>query len=109
MDRWAEDLEAKQNAPSKPYLTDEWKPIDQHLWDTVLEVAKGERREFTRPGPNGPRTIHAPYKGLGFRHWPNPKAIAWAVKQYDGFGGQWKSRKDKEVTAYQYDFRKGDE
>jgi hypothetical protein len=102
MDRWAEELVAKQNAPEKPYLTDTWKPIDENLWGIVLEVAKGKRREFTRVGPKGPRTIHAPNHGLGFRHWPSPKATAWAIKQYKGFGGGWKDRHDKEGTSHEY-------
>jgi hypothetical protein len=64
-------------------------------------VAKGRKREMTRVGPNGPRTIHAPNKGRGFRHWPNPKATAWAVKQYNGYGGRWKGRDEdgQEVTT----------
>ncbi len=86
---------AKQNAPSKPDPTDEWEPTDERLWLRVLMVAKGQKREMTRVGPNGPRTIHAPNKGLGFRHWPNPKATAWAVKQYNGYGGRWKGRDEK--------------
>ncbi len=97
----AQDLTAKQNAPSKPYLTDEWKPTDEPLWLKVLMVAKGRKREMTRVGPNGPRTIHAPNHGRGFRHWPNPKATAWAVKQYNGYGGRWKGKDEegKEVTT----------
>lgn len=92
---------AKQNAPSKPYLTDEWKPTDEPLWLKVLMVAKGRKREMTRVGPNGPRTIHAPNHGHGFRHWPNPKATAWAVKQYNGYGGRWKGKDEdgQEVTT----------
>lgn len=96
----AVDRSAARNAPSKPYLTDEWVPTDERLWTKVLMVARGQKREFTRVGPNGPRTIHAPHHGRGFRHWPNPKAIAWAVKQYNGFGGKWKGRDEEEaVTA----------
>lgn len=96
---WAEDVSAAQNAPSKPYLTDDWVPTDERLWLRVLNVAKGRRRQMTRVGPNGPRTIHAPHHGRGFRHWPNPKAVAWAVKQYNGFGGRWKGRDEQEVKA----------
>lgn len=54
---------------------------------------------MTRVGPDGPRTIHAPNKGRGFRHWPNQKAVAWAVKQYNGFGGRWKGKGEDEKTA----------
>lgn len=96
-DLWS--ITATQNAPSKPYLTDEWKPTDEPLWLKVLMVAKGRKREMTRVGPNGPRTIHAPNHGRGFRHWPNPKATAWAVKQYNGYGGRWKGRDEKETKA----------
>lgn len=100
-DLWASDHTAVQNAPSKPYMTDEWKPSDEPLWLKVLMVAKGRKREMTRVGPNGPRTIHAPNHGRGFRHWPNPKAVAWAVKQYNGYGGRWKGRDEdgEEVTT----------
>lgn len=94
-------LTAQQNAPSKPYMTDEWKPSDERLWLKVLMVAKGRKREMTRVGPDGPRTIHAPNHGRGFRHWPNPKAVAWAVKQYNGYGGRWKGKDEdgQEVTT----------
>lgn len=77
---------APPTKPSKPYLTDDHQPTDPSLWEKVLEVARGRRREFTR----NERTIHAPNEGRGFRHWPNPKAVAWAVKQYNGFNGGWK-------------------
>lgn len=98
-DFWSEDLTATQNAPSKPFLTDEWDPTDERLWLRVLQVAKGRKREMTRVGPDGPRTIHAPNKGRGFRHWPNPKAIAWAVKQYNGYGGRWKGQGEESTKA----------
>lgn len=99
-DLWAEDLTAAtQNAPSKPYLTDEWEPTDERLWLRVLQVAKGRKREMTRMGPDGPRVIHAPNKGRGFRHWPNPKAVAWAVKQYNGYGGRWKGEGEESTKA----------
>lgn len=81
-------------APSKPYMTDEWEATDQRLWLKVLNVARGEKRQMTRVGPKGPRTINAPNKGRGFRRWPSPRALAWAVKQYNGYGGQWKPRKE---------------
>lgn len=77
--------EAVKHAPSKPGLSDEWKPTNQRLWDLVLEVASGKRRYLTF----GDRTINAPNRGHGFRHWPNPRGVAWAVKQYKGFNGTW--------------------
>lgn len=95
----AHDLMSTRNAPSKPGMVDKWHPSDVKLWTRVLEVAKGRKREMTRVGPDGPRTIHAPNNGRGFRHWPNPKAIAWAVKQYKGFGGQWKGKGENEKKA----------
>lgn len=100
-DLWAEERTAVRNAPSKPYMTDEWDPTDERLWLRVLMVAKGRKRQMTRVGPNGPRTIHAPNHGRGFRHWPNQKAVAWAVKQYNGYGGRWKGKDEKgeEVTT----------
>jgi hypothetical protein len=96
---WSEERAATQNAPSKPYLTDDRKPTDPRLWLRVLQVAKGRRRQMTRIGPKGPRTIHAPHHGRGFRHWPNPKAVAWAVKQYNGYGGKWEGQGEEAVTA----------
>lgn len=51
-----------------------------------MEVARGDRREFSQ----GETTIHAPNEGRGFRVWPSPRATAWAVKQYNNFGGGWK-------------------
>lgn len=79
--------------PSYPNLTDEHVPTDAPLWEKCLEVVNGERREFTR----GDRTIHSPNNGRGYLHMPNPKGIAWAVKQYKGFGGNWKGRKEAAV------------
>lgn len=93
---------AVRNAPSKPYLTDSYEPTNPTLWEKVLMVARGDLREMTRVGPKGPRTIHAPNHGLGYRHWPNMRAVAWAVKQYNGYGGRWKSKETDEskgVTA----------
>lgn len=85
---------APPTKPAKPYFTDEYGPTDPKLWEKVLEVARGQRRYFTR----SERTIHAPHEGRGFRHWPNPRAVAWAVKQYNGFNGGWKK---KDVTGSQ--------
>lgn len=99
---WADNRTAVRNAPSKPYMTDQWEPTDDHLWQKVLNVARGRKRQMTRVGPKGPRTIHAPNHGRGFRHWPNQKAVAWAVKQYKGYGGKWKGRNEEgeeEVTT----------
>lgn len=81
-------------APTQPYLTDEYRPTNGHLWQSVLDVAKGERREFRL----GERTIHAPNEGRGFYPWPHPNGIAWAVKQYNGFNGGW-SRKEAGIAA----------
>jgi hypothetical protein len=74
-------------------MTDEYSPTDAVLWEKVLEVARGDRREFTR----NERVIHSPNHGRGFRHWPNPKGVAWAVKQYNGFNGGWKRTKPREA------------
>lgn len=81
-------------APTQPYLTDEYRPTNEHLWKSVLEVAKGERRDFSL----GDRTINAPNEGRGFYPWPHPNGIAWAVKQYNGFNGGW-SRKEAGIAA----------
>lgn len=88
--------QAVRHAPSKPHLTDEYAPTDEHLWEKCLEVVNGERRQFTEGG----RTINAPNDGRGYDHMPNPNGIAWAVKQYNGFGGGWKRRKEVEAHTH---------
>jgi hypothetical protein len=83
--------EAVKQSPSEPYLTDEYGATDRHLWKACLDVASGEKREFTEGG----RTIHSPNDGRGFRNMPaNPNGIAWAVRQYNGFGGAWKPHRE---------------
>lgn len=72
------------SAPSFPHLTDEHVPTNSPLWDKVLEVARGDVPEMTV----GDRTITAPSGYV----WPSPPASAWAVKQYNGFGGGWRKR-----------------
>jgi hypothetical protein len=82
---------AVRTAPSEPYPTDEYRATDRRLWKACLDVASGERREFTESG----RTIHSPNDGRGYRNMPaNPNGIAWAVKQYNGFGGAWKPHRE---------------
>lgn len=73
-----------------PHPVDERVPTNPSLWSTVLDVAQGKRKEYAIGG----RTIHAPNNGRGFYPWPNPKGSAWAVKQYNGFGGNWRGRKE---------------
>jgi hypothetical protein len=80
---------AVPKAPSFPNPVDEYVPTNPPLWKAVLEVAQGKRQEHTL----GDRTIHAPNNGRGFS-WPSPQGSAWAVKQYKGFGGGWKGRKE---------------
>ncbi len=80
--------------PSYPYPQDKYEPTNPHLWTSCLEVASGERLELKV----GDRTIHAPNDGRGYRNMPhNPKGIAWAVKQYSGFGGNWRDQKEAMV------------
>lgn len=70
--------------PSFPHLTDENRPTKPELWRSVLDVASGDRIELTICD----RTIHSPNRGRGYRNMPNnPYGIAWAIKQYKGFGG----------------------
>lgn len=76
---------AEKHAPSTPNPEDEWAPTNPTLWEKVLEVARGDKSQFSK----GERTIHAPNNGRGF-NWPSPNGTAWAVKQYNGFGGAWK-------------------
>lgn len=78
----------KQAAPSKPHLTDEYEPTNERLWQSVLDVARGTKQQLTLGG----RTINSPNEGKGFYPWPQPNAMAWAVKQYNGFGGGWRRK-----------------
>jgi len=87
-------INAPPTKPSKPYMTDEYVPTNPTVWERVLEVARGDRRQMTL----NDRTIHAPNHGRGFKHWPNPKAIAWAVKQYNGYNGGWKRNQPREAS-----------
>lgn len=79
---------AEKNAPSVPLPSDEWEPTNPALWNKVLDVAKGRKSELTQ----GERTIHAPNNGRGYEPWPHPNGTAWAVKQYNGFHGNWKKQ-----------------
>lgn len=87
---------AVKTKPSFPQLRDEREATNEALWKRVLDVASGRQREYTQ----GDRTIHAPNDGRGYKDMPaHPKGIAWAVKQYNGFGGQWRGQKEKDVQA----------
>lgn len=88
--RTGEIKSAVKHAPSEPYLTDEYEPTDSNLWEKCLAVVNGDLREFTLSG----RTIHAPNEGRGYENMPNPYGMAWAVKQYKGFGGAWRGQKE---------------
>lgn len=91
---------ALKRAPSEPYLTDEYQPTNPDLWEKCVEVVNGKRRELTQYG----RTIHAPNDGRGYDHMPNPYGMAWAVKQYNGFGGNWKGKKEA-ASAHAHELR----
>lgn len=87
---------AVKTKPSFPQLTDEREATNEALWKRVLDVASGRQREYTQ----GDRTIHAPNDGRGYKDMPaHPKGIAWAVKQYNGFGGQWRGQKEVEARS----------
>jgi hypothetical protein len=82
--------------PAFHHLTDEYEPTNPNLWEKVLDVARGDAEELTI----GNRTIHKPtYRFV----WPSPPASAWAVKQYNGFGGNWRKRAAAIKTLYLYD------
>lgn len=93
--QWIEDYqkEATKSKPSFPNLVDEYQPTNERLWKDVLDVASGGRRDLTILD----RTINSPNDGRGYRGMPsNPKGIAWAIKQYKGFGGGFKKRTSSE-------------
>lgn len=84
-------------APARPSLDDARQPTNPDLWRKVLDVASGERRSYEGIGG---RTIHAPNEGHGFRKMPhNPMGIAWAVKQYNAYGGGWEPQKTIQAQA----------
>lgn len=89
------------NKPSFPDLTDTQEPTKLDLWEKCLDVASGKRRQLRI----GDREIHAPNNGRGYRNMPhNPKGIAWAIKQYKGFGGAWRPKRASlaERVAHRY-------
>lgn len=71
-----------KRAPSFPHLTDEYEPTNPPLWEKVKAVARGDSESLTMGG----RTITRPKNRY---IWPSPPASAWAIKQYNGFGGGW--------------------
>lgn len=90
-------LQAVKTKPSYPNPVDEYRPTDENLWKIVLEVASGKRLEFRR----GDRTIHSPNGTRGYRNMPNnPQGIAWAVKQYNGFGANWKNKNEAKEAMW---------
>jgi len=82
---------AAKHAPSFPNPSDEWEPTNVTMWQRVLDMAKGEAGDYT----SGGKTIKTPNNGAGFRSWPSPNGVAWAVKQYNGLGGAWRAKKAK--------------
>ncbi len=70
-------------APSFPHLMDQYEPTNLALWEKVKAVARGDSESMTL----GNRTINKPTTKFV---WPSPPASAWAIKQYNGFGGGWR-------------------
>lgn len=95
---------AVKRKPSFPNLVDEYEPTDPRLWKQVLEVASGDRRDLTI----GDRTINSPNDGRGYRGMPsNPKGIAWAVKQFKGFNGNFKKQAKLPEESTTWEIRLG--
>jgi len=86
-------VKAVKRAPSFPGPTDTQEPTNRTLWERVLELARGDKSEYT----SGGKTIHSPNKGRGYYPWPQPNGTAWAVKQYKGLGGRWKPVKEASI------------
>lgn len=80
-------------APAFPHFTDKYEPTNAKLWEDILELARGERRELRILD----HIIHAPNRGLGFKHWPNKGGTGWCIRQYNNLGGKWKTR---EASAF---------
>lgn len=78
-----------------PLPQDKYIPTNEHLWQSVLDLAQGKRKELRV----GDKTYHAPNDGAGWRSWPSPNGVAWAVKQYNGLGGGWKLPKESSTIV----------
>jgi len=74
-----------------PLPQDKYLPSNEWLWEACLDLARGKRRYLRYQD----KEIHAPHNGRGWKHWPAPKGVAWAVKQYKNLGGRWKPKDEK--------------
>ena len=89
--------QAVKTKPSYPNLVDEYEPTDVKLWETMLEVASGDRLQYNRDD----REVNSPNGSRGYRNMPhNPKGIAWAVKQYKGYGGSFRKQATGTVVRH---------
>lgn len=77
--------QAAKHSPSFRHLTDEYEPTNPTLWERIKEVARGDKPSYSSGG-------HTVTKPSNWARWPNPPASAWAVKQYNEFGGTWKKK-----------------
>lgn len=87
---------SEKHAPSKPLPEDNYEPTKEWLWQAMLDLAQGKRRDFTL----GDKTVNGPNDGRGYSRWPNPMGVAWAIKQYNNLGGNWQPKgKYKEAAT----------
>jgi hypothetical protein len=78
-----------------PLPQDNHEPTNEWLWEQCLKLVRGERRELRYQD----KEIEGPNHGHGWKHWPAPKGVAWAVKQYNNLGGGWRDKKAQRVAA----------
>jgi len=72
-----------------PLPQDNHEPTNDWLWEQCLKLVRGERHDLRYQD----KVIQGPNDGHGWKHWPAPKGVAWAVKQYNNLGGGWRNKK----------------
>lgn len=78
-----------------PLPQDKYLPSNEWLWEQCLDLARGKRKVLRYQD----KEIHGPRNGHGWRHWPAPRGVAWAVKQYNNLGGTWKDKKEEKKAS----------
>jgi len=96
-DEWPEDLwgpapraVAASRTARKPPLDEKRRnfnePTKPDLWEKVLELARGDKRDMKYRG----KEIQGPNRGKGFDEYPSSYANGWAVRIYNLLGGKWR-------------------
>lgn len=72
------------------------KPVDDKLWQRILDLARGES---SSPVDKNGKTVNPVNGGEGFKTWPSAYAVGWALAQYKRLGGKWKKESSAERVA----------